>query len=317
MIDFRYHLVSLAAVLIALSVGIVLGAGPLNDGIGQTLNSEVTELRQEKDDLRAELGDAERGAEGRDDFDQATLAQVVDGRLSGRSVALVVLPQAEDDVATDIAETLEQSGATVTEPVELDPSWVSADAASSRAESGGSALQEMGLDAREGTPAVDDALTAVLSGRADGSEVDEDARSRAWSRLTDADLVGGPSDLPSTSELVVVVGAPVSAESAAEDPAAEASTAAESWVRLSRTLDEGTSGAVLAGSQRDVDSEEEVSVVTTARDSTLISRGLSTVDVPEIPMGRADVVLALQEQLEGESGHYGLGADATASVPDL
>ena len=27
MIDFRYHLVSLAAVLIALSVGIVLGAG--------------------------------------------------------------------------------------------------------------------------------------------------------------------------------------------------------------------------------------------------------------------------------------------------
>lgn len=46
MIDFRYHLVSLAAVLIALSIGIVLGAGPLNDNIGSTLSGEVTKLRR-------------------------------------------------------------------------------------------------------------------------------------------------------------------------------------------------------------------------------------------------------------------------------
>ncbi|HBO53687.1 MAG TPA: copper transporter, partial [Janibacter terrae] len=52
MIDFRYHLVSLAAVLIALSIGIVLGAGPLNDNIGSTLSGEVTKLRQEKEALR-------------------------------------------------------------------------------------------------------------------------------------------------------------------------------------------------------------------------------------------------------------------------
>ena len=44
MIDFRYHLVSLAAVLIALSIGIVLGAGPLNDNIGSTLSELDTQL---------------------------------------------------------------------------------------------------------------------------------------------------------------------------------------------------------------------------------------------------------------------------------
>ena len=34
MIDFRYHLVSLVSVFLALAVGIVLGAGPLKDTIG-------------------------------------------------------------------------------------------------------------------------------------------------------------------------------------------------------------------------------------------------------------------------------------------
>ena len=46
MIDFRYHLVSLVAVFIALAVGIALGAGPLREGISSTLESEVAQLRE-------------------------------------------------------------------------------------------------------------------------------------------------------------------------------------------------------------------------------------------------------------------------------
>ena len=60
MIDFRYHLVSLASVLIALAVGIVLGAGPLKEGISESLNQQVTSLRTEKSALRAELDAAGR-----------------------------------------------------------------------------------------------------------------------------------------------------------------------------------------------------------------------------------------------------------------
>ena len=54
-IDFRYHLVSLASVLIALAVGIVLGAGPLNSGILESVNNEVKTLRADKADLRTQL----------------------------------------------------------------------------------------------------------------------------------------------------------------------------------------------------------------------------------------------------------------------
>ena len=44
MIDFRYHLVSIASVFLALAVGIVLGAGPLKGTLGDTLASEVAQL---------------------------------------------------------------------------------------------------------------------------------------------------------------------------------------------------------------------------------------------------------------------------------
>nr|WP_257907028.1 copper transporter [Janibacter limosus] len=127
MIDFRYHLVSLAAVLIALSIGIVLGAGPLNDNIGSTLSGEVTKLRREKDALRARGNDQRRQIEGRDAYDEATLDTVVQGRLTDRQVTVVSLPQAADEDVAAIRDTLEQAGASVGDTVEVTSARASTD----------------------------------------------------------------------------------------------------------------------------------------------------------------------------------------------
>jgi len=43
-IDFRYHLVSIAAVFLALAVGIVLGSGPLKDDISGFLEDRTAQL---------------------------------------------------------------------------------------------------------------------------------------------------------------------------------------------------------------------------------------------------------------------------------
>ena len=66
-IDFRYHIVSLISVFLALAVGIALGAGPLKETIGDTLTGQVEQLRGEKDALRAELDDDGRRPAGRRD----------------------------------------------------------------------------------------------------------------------------------------------------------------------------------------------------------------------------------------------------------
>lgn len=54
MVDFRYHLVSLVSVFLALAVGIILGAGPLQNSIGNTLQDQVTELRTSRNEARAQ-----------------------------------------------------------------------------------------------------------------------------------------------------------------------------------------------------------------------------------------------------------------------
>ena len=42
MIDFRYHLVSLIAVFLALAIGIVIGTTPLNGPVLDDLHGQVT-----------------------------------------------------------------------------------------------------------------------------------------------------------------------------------------------------------------------------------------------------------------------------------
>ena len=68
MIDFRYHLVSIVSIFLALAVGIVLGAGPLKEDIGNTLTQQTSVLRAEKSELRTELDAEKRGTAARDTF---------------------------------------------------------------------------------------------------------------------------------------------------------------------------------------------------------------------------------------------------------
>ena len=92
MIDFRYHLVSIVSIFLALAVGIVLGAGPLKGELGDTLNKEVAGLRKDKADLNKQLQEANAGAEARDAYIAETNPIMLAGVLQDRRVALVVLP---------------------------------------------------------------------------------------------------------------------------------------------------------------------------------------------------------------------------------
>ena len=71
MIDFRYHIVSLISVFLALAVGIILGAGPLQGAIGDQLTGQVEQLRTERNELR----DARAHRPGADDADGGGLGQ--------------------------------------------------------------------------------------------------------------------------------------------------------------------------------------------------------------------------------------------------
>ena len=106
MIDFRYHLVSIVSIFLALAVGIVLGAGPLKGELGDTLSKEVAGLRKDKADLNSQLAEASAGTEARDSYIGETNPQVLAGTLQDRRVALVVLPGSDAAVAEASVATL-------------------------------------------------------------------------------------------------------------------------------------------------------------------------------------------------------------------
>lgn len=127
MIDFRYHLVSIASVFLALAVGIVLGAGPLKGTIGDTLTAEVTKLREDANDLRAELSAAEASVTERDDIVTGLRPRAVAGLLGGQSLSILVLPGAAEATVEETRTTLTDAGGIIATDVQLDPAWSSTD----------------------------------------------------------------------------------------------------------------------------------------------------------------------------------------------
>ena len=68
MITFRYHIVSIVSVFLALAVGIALGGGPLKGEVDNTLVNQVKADRQTRSQLRAEIAGLRSGDTFNDQF---------------------------------------------------------------------------------------------------------------------------------------------------------------------------------------------------------------------------------------------------------
>jgi Copper transport outer membrane protein, MctB len=126
MFDYRYHALSLAAVLFALALGVLIGVaiGDSNlvssakNGIVHNLNSEVSEARQQVGQLQEKLSDEEAFATG-------LYPLAVHELLNGRSIGLVFLGASSDRVNTLVRAAVTRAGASlatvvaVREPLDL------------------------------------------------------------------------------------------------------------------------------------------------------------------------------------------------------
>ena len=317
MIDFRYHLVSIVSIFLALAVGIVLGAGPLQGELGDTLTNEVAGLRQDKAELNEQLSEANAGIEARDSYIGETNPIVLDATLVGQRVAVVVLPGADAAVVDATEATLRSAGSTVVSTTSVGDSWASADVAvvTARDTAVREAASSAGVDVSDsGSVSPRDVLLAALLARpaADATDAVEPDRARAaLDTLAGADLLDVATDDFQIADLVVVV---AGATTESDRPAQE--EAADRWVDLIIALDARTSGSLVAGESSTV--EDGVDVVFSVRNDETAREGVSTVDNAGSALGQASIVHGLVQQRAGEVGQYGLadGADAPyAPVP--
>ena len=316
MIDFRYHLVSIVSIFLALAVGIVLGAGPLKGELGATLTKELAGLRQDKADLNKQLQQARADSEARDAYIAETNPVVLAGVLQDRRVALVVLPGADAAVAEATAATLRSSGAAVVSTTSVSEEWVATDPArvTARDTAVTTAAAEAGVDVSDsGSVAPRDILLAALLTVPAGNPsaaLSPATAQKGLDALAAADLLKIDTEGFELADLVVVVSGVTT-----QGDADARQQAADRWVDLVIALDTRSSGALVAAEV--TTSGAGVSVVEAVRNNATATKGVSTVDNAGGAMGQASVVHALAEQAAGDVGQYGLAAGADAPYAPL
>jgi hypothetical protein len=106
MISFRFHLVSLVAVFMALGLGVVAGTTVLNRGI-------VAQLEQRTEDLEDQGRRNETEIAQLRQYSESTLAHLLSGRLSGQEAVLITQEGTDDAAINRVREGLEAAGADV------------------------------------------------------------------------------------------------------------------------------------------------------------------------------------------------------------
>src|SRR5665213_3593169 len=125
-VDFKYHVVSIVAVFLALAVGIVLGTNVLSGDVLKNLKTETSQLRKEAQDLRAQTAQQAAQLNADQAFAQALEPIAVTSRLATQRVVVIMLPGAPKSVRDQSVNTLADAGATVTGEIEISGSFVDA-----------------------------------------------------------------------------------------------------------------------------------------------------------------------------------------------
>ncbi|MFZ5851076.1 MAG: copper transporter [Actinomycetota bacterium] len=313
MIDFRYHLVSLLAVLLALAVGIVVGTTTMSRPAPSTSGDQVARLTTENRDLQGSVRQLEAAQRFDDAFLRGLTPALVAGRLAGSSVLVVLLPGADPREADELARVVELAGGKVTGRVTFKDKYVEAAQAQVLDDLTGRLVPpNVSLNRQGSTPydrsAVELASILVTN---QPSQVGREAPQAAtiltgFQSIGFLDYSGTPAKRASL--VVVLTGAPAAGT---PPPPEEQRRVQGAWLSLATALDAQGRGTVVAGPAT---AAATGGLLTVLRGSP-VARQVSTVDGTGTVAARVSVVLALAEQDRGRAGQYGSGTGATAPAP--
>jgi copper transport outer membrane protein MctB len=289
MFDFRYHLASLAAVFIALAVGILVGAaisGKLGDAEDALTKEKIQSLNDQVSLLQSQKQSVEARGQAAAKLLEAAYPALMEQRLEGRGFAVLFVGPVKGDVRSSIERTLADSDS-------------------------GSSVRLVAVDTPIDPKALDDRLGASDElahyaqggddfgelGEALGRELVEGNGTPTWSMLS-GELVQERSGTSSAA----VDGVIVVRSWTADDVSTEE-------MRATETLFEG----LLSG--LDKTGVPVVGVETTSTTDTAVDvysrEGVSSIDDIDIIFGRLTLALLLGG---ARPGHYGLKESASDGV---
>lgn len=283
MFDFRYHIVSLVAVFLALGIGVVLGSMSAERGVvTEQERALIATMEKDFDNLRAENKQLNTIISADEAFRAGVVPLVVDGQLAGKNVAVMVTGAVNSTTLKTLKTVIEQAGGVET------------------------SVTTFGGDLGLGEKAVKEKVasivgasagnTATLRGKALDASAGWIASGLNAKNIIELDNAGflkseGVYDVP--VQAVLIIGGKVNGK----DLNAE---------NLDTPLIESlkTQNIVIAGA--------EGSDVKTSYIKTYKNLGLNTVDNLDMPAGLVSVVYVLN----GQTGNYGTKSTADRLMPE-
>jgi hypothetical protein len=311
-ISLRQHAISLAAVFLALAVGVFLGSGVLSDTLLSglraekgDLNKQITTLTDQRNAVNEKLGAA-------DDFDTQMSGRMVRDTLAGKSVVLIRTPDADNDDVAAVSRIVGQAGGTVTGTLALTQQFVDANSAEKLRSVVNSSIVPAG--AQLSTTMVDQGSQAgdllgialLINRKPEIRPADDPQRDTVLAALRDTGfLMYGGDHIGAANTAVVVTGGALG-----DDAGNQGSTVA----RFAAAMAPHGAGTVLAG--RDGSAGGTAAVAVTRADAGMAA-DVTTVDDISVESGRITTVLALQNLINGgPTGKFGIGPGATSiTVP--
>lgn len=307
MINFRYHVVSLTAVFLALAIGLVVGTAALNGPISEALSDKVNALSKEKSELRDRLTSTEDELNRREDFAVEAAPRLLGTSLANRRILLLVLPGAKDYV-DGVSEMLKTGGATVTGRVDVQDKMTNPASSLDLLDLADQALPPSvpGADLPANSKGVETSsalLATVLMDRPGVPVPPADVKSvlQAYTSAGFVSVEGGKVSGPAEAVVVVAAGPYKDRDAAGKN---------QSVVTVVEQFDKA-GPIVVAGTDAG-----EGNVISAVRGDPALNKTISTVDNVPTSQGRVVTAMATAEQVvQKKTGHYGNGSGAASLMP--
>jgi hypothetical protein len=307
LISFRFHLVSIVAVFLALALGVLVGTTVVNQGVIDDLNGRVDKAVTRSDDLRNQVGALQAQQRAWESFGRAVEPLLVSNQLTGQRVVMVTLEGVDLSEVDGVRQALQDAGATV-ESVLFVTARMALTDESSQTQLAGILGTGTTTPANLAADAARQLASRLAVGAVPIAGSETSGAQDLLSRLAGAnflvvrgatgplDAIGGPDD-----PVVVLSGG-------SQDPVVEPSMFLEPLI------------SALVDDLRPVVATETVDTayafVPLVREDGALDGRLVTVDNADSLVGRIAVVLGLRDLLAtSQGGHYGVKPGATGLIP--
>jgi hypothetical protein len=312
MIDFRYHLVSIVAIFLALSLGLLLGSTELRPYVQRGLNGLSKAEQHQIDTLLGQKTQLKDQISSENQFALANAPSMLHDVLAGQRVVLALAPGAPGSVTSGVAQALQTAGASVTGSVQLQPAFFDTSAATSQklSQVAEQYAQPAALPLAGTAQAQASELLAHVIMTQDGPGQPVPGERDPVSVQTVQALAGAgfltKSGQPWDRATLAVVIVPATPQST-DDTNPES----QALVTLAQQLNLAGLGTVVAGT---IAGSGPGSAIDVMRAGGRAGH-LTSVDNADYPIGQIVVAQSLAERQHGKSGSYGVTSSASAAGP--